>query len=242
MEICNKEGRCRTQCLLCVGIDEHGSELLEEDGVQHLAVLGEQRDGMRLPQQLVGLDATQQKKATHTTQTHQLQQIILYYGDTMQPSNEQSHSHKGDTHAHTYKFNAPLRRSIYRRCPGMLAPAVSRGRRYTAVQTTNISSGRGKVRSQYTCTRLVSWSRVQTAALLAHCFLLFCGITSQSYQAVVGNNRKKKASKLLPSERRSAHYCCRWSSPREFFPYLVSLVVLRAGSFVLEHPPDTATC
>ena len=89
--------------MLCVGIDEHGSELLEEDGVQHLAVLGEQRDGMRLPQQLVGLDATQQKKkATHTTQSHQLQQIILYYGETMQPSNEQSRSHKGDTHIHTY--------------------------------------------------------------------------------------------------------------------------------------------
>ena len=101
MEICNKEGRCRSQCLLCVGIDEHGSELLEEDGVQHLAVLGEQRDGMRLPQQLVGLDATQQKKkATHTTQSHQLHQIVLYYGDTMQPSNEQSHSHKADTHTY----------------------------------------------------------------------------------------------------------------------------------------------
>ena len=95
---------------------------------------------------------------------------------TEKPCNPQMNNPAAIREIHTYihtkcisTFNAPLRRSIYRRCPGMLAPAVSRGRRYTAVQTTNISSGRGKVRSQYICARLdklVSRSDGSTARTL----------------------------------------------------------------------------
>ena len=38
-----------------VRVDQHGLELLEEDGVQHLSLRGQQRRGMRLAQQLVRL-------------------------------------------------------------------------------------------------------------------------------------------------------------------------------------------
>ena len=181
--------------MLCVGIDEHGSELLEEDGVQHLAVLGEQRDGMRLPQQLVGLDATQQQKKQLIPNKHTNFSRSFYTTET--PCNPQMNNPTAirqiHTHIHTKcisTFNAPLRRSIYRRCPGMLAPAVSRGRRYTAVQTTNISSGRGKVRSQYICARLdklVSRSDGSTARTL----LLF---VLWHYQSIIpgGSGQQQK--------------------------------------------------